>query len=329
MKRSNPIQPPALAIACAIRRVNSSAVASAAGRLDTLGAPVVSGPLLRPRIAALWSMPSRPVALVTGAAQRIGRSIALELATRGHDVAVHTRRSLAAAEETAQAVRALGARAVVLSADLDREDDARALVPATVEALGRIDVVVNNASTFEYDSPAPDSPTPFGYDALVAHAKANTGAPVLLAQALHQAIEAARRGADPAAASRQGCVVNLLDQKLVNPNPDYFSYTLSKAALQSATVMLAQALAPLVRVCAVAPGVTLVSGPMNEAEFAASHRMTPLARSSTPADVAQAVAFLASAPAVTGHTLVVDGGQHLWGQPRDVLFLAREQAGGA
>jgi NAD(P)-dependent dehydrogenase (short-subunit alcohol dehydrogenase family) len=124
-------------------------------------------------------------------------------------------------------------------------------------------------------------------------------------------------------------VVNLLDQKLANPNPDYFSYTLSKAALQSATVMLAQALAPVLRVNAVSPGVTLVSGPMTQAEFGAAHRMTPLQRSSTPEDIARAVRYLLESQAITGHTLLVDGGQHLWGQPRDVLFLAQQQAAAA
>jgi NAD(P)-dependent dehydrogenase (short-subunit alcohol dehydrogenase family) len=118
--------------------------------------------------------------------------------------------------------------------------------------------------------------------------------------------------------------VNLLDQKLWNPNPDYLSYTLSKAALEAAGTLLAQALAPAVRVCGVAPGVTLLSGEMSSDEFAASHRMTPLARSSTPEDVARAVRFLIESPAITGTTLLVDGGQHLAPQARDVMFLARE-----
>jgi NAD(P)-dependent dehydrogenase (short-subunit alcohol dehydrogenase family) len=119
-------------------------------------------------------------------------------------------------------------------------------------------------------------------------------------------------------------VVNLLDQKLWNPNPDHVSYTLSKAALEAATTMLAQALAPRVRVCGVAPGITLPSGPMNEQEFQAAHRLTPLERSSTPEDIAAAVRFLLESPAITGTTLLVDGGQHLARQPRDVYFLARQ-----
>jgi hypothetical protein len=120
-------------------------------------------------------------------------------------------------------------------------------------------------------------------------------------------------------------VVNLLDQKLWNPNPDHLSYTLSKAALESATTLLALALAPAVRVVGVAPGVTLLSGDMSGVEFAASHRMTPLNRSSTPEDVARAVRFVLESPAITGTTLLVDGGQHLSAQRRDVMFLARGQ----
>ena len=119
-------------------------------------------------------------------------------------------------------------------------------------------------------------------------------------------------------------MVNLLDQKLWNPNPDYLSYTLSKAALEAANTLLAQALAPRVRVCGVAPGVTLPSGPMSGDEFDAAHRLTPLQRSSTPHDIARAVRFLLESPAITGTTLLVDGGQHLQAQPRDVMFLARE-----
>jgi NAD(P)-dependent dehydrogenase (short-subunit alcohol dehydrogenase family) len=146
----------------------------------------------------------------------------------------------------------------------------------------------------------------------------NAAAAVVLAQGLHQLRKSSGTPSPTAA-----CVVNLLDQKLWNPNPDYFSYTLSKAALESATTMLAQALAPWVRVCGVAPGVTLLSGDMSPEEFDRAHRMTPLQRSSTPQDIAQSVRFLLQSPAITGTTLLVDGGQHLQGQSRDVMFLAR------
>lgn len=254
----------------------------------------------------------RPVALVTGAARRIGRSIALALAQAGHDVALHTRHDDAEAQATANELRALGARVQVVVAELGDAGACDALLPTVVAALGRVDVLVNNASLFEHDTP-----TTVDRDRLTRLWQANLVAPVCLAQALHAHLQA-RNG--------QGCVINLLDQKLWNPNPDHFAYTLSKAALREATTLMAQALAPRLRVVAVAPGVTLPSGPMNDAEFVAAHRMTPLGRSSTPEDIAQAVAFLVAAPAITGTTLLVDGGQHLTGQTRDVLFLTGEAA---
>jgi NAD(P)-dependent dehydrogenase (short-subunit alcohol dehydrogenase family) len=252
---------------------------------------------------------ARPVVLVTGAARRIGRAIALELASHGWDVAVHCHRSRAEAEATAAQAVALGARAEVFAADLADAAACEALLPSVLLRCGRLDAVVNNASLFEYDDVAG-----FAVGTMDRHWRANTAPAILLARALHEHL---------ASRDASGCVVNILDQKLANPNPDYLSYTLSKAALQAATVALAQALAPALRVCGVSPGVTLPSGPMSADEFAAAHRLTPLQRSSTPVDVAQAVRFLLESPAVTGITLLVDGGQHLQVQPRDVLFLGQ------
>ena len=255
----------------------------------------------------------RPVVLVTGAARRIGRAIAEELARSGHDLALHCHQSREEAEALAGHLRDQGARAKVFAADLADEEACRELVPAVVRRFGRLDAVVNNASLFEYDAPQT-----FTVAVMERHWRANTVPAVLLAQALHDHL--AERDA-PAAS---GCVVNLLDQKLANPNPDYFSYTLSKAALEAAGVMLAQALAPRVRVVGVAPGVTLLSGPMQADEFAKAHRLTPLGRSSTPVDVARAVRFVIESPALTGTTLTIDGGQHLQAQPRDVLYLVKD-----
>lgn len=277
----------------------------------------------------------RPVALVTGGARRIGRAIALELGAAGFDVAVHYRHSAEEAEAAVAELKALGARAAAFAADLDDEAATRALVPAVVEKLGRLDALVNNASRFEYDQPGAFQPA-----LLAALTASNVTAPVLLAEALAAQVAAQpplAAAPDPALAVAAQlvpeafptpCVVNLLDQKLVNPNPDYFSYTLTKAALAHATTLLAQSLAPAVRVCGVSPGITLVSGPMNEVEFGQAHRMTALGRSSTPADIARAVRFLVESPAITGVQLVVDGGQHLSAQPRDVLFLARDAGPG-
>lgn len=251
---------------------------------------------------------SRPVVLVTGAARRVGRAIALELARSGRDLALHYRHSAADCEASAAYVRALGVRAECFQADLADEAACRALLPAVVARLGRIDAVVNNASHFEYDSAES-----FSFAAMETHWRANTAPAIVLAQALAAHLKGC---------SETGCVVNLLDQKLWNPNPDYLSYTLSKAALEAATTLLAQALAPQVRVAGVAPGVTLVSGPkMSREGFAAAHAMTPLGRSSTPEDIARAVRFIVESPAITGTTIVVDGGQHLAAQARDVAFL--------
>ena len=248
---------------------------------------------------------TQPVVLVTGAAQRIGRHIALHLAARGWRVAVHYRSSAAAAAQTVAALREAGGQAMAFAADLSVEAECEALVPAVLQGFGRIDAVVNNASLFEYDDVAS-----FSVQVMERAWRANTAPAILLSRALHRA--------------GGGCVVNLLDQKLWNLNPDYLSYSLSKAALEAANTMLAQALAPTVRVCGVAPGVTLLSGEMSGEEFKASHTMTPLQRSSTPEDVARAVHFLLDSPAITGTTLLVDGGQHLQAQLRDVMFLARE-----
>ena len=261
---------------------------------------------------AISSSSSRRVALVTGAAHRLGREVALHLASQGWDVAVHYLRSAEAAAEVCAAARTLGAQAEAVYADLSDAASTHAVLPQAVAALGRIDAVVNNAALFAFDDAEH-----FSASAAQQHYQVNTIAPVQLAQALHAHLR--ERGA-------QGCVVNLLDQKLSNPDPDYLSYTLSKAALQAATVALAQALAPTLRVVGVAPGLMLPSGPMTEDEFTRVHSRTPLQRGSTPQDVAQAVHFALQARAMTGTTLLVDGGQHLAGTGRDVLFALREQA---
>ena len=255
-------------------------------------------------------MAERKLVLVTGAARRIGRAIALELAAAGYDLAIHCHRSADDGEATAREARGLGATARVVAADLGDETACRALVPSVIAACGRLDALVNNASLFVHDSIAD-----FSYAQMERHARINTGAALLLTHALHAHL-----------VSRQasGCVINLLDQKLANPNPDYLSYTLSKAALAAATPMLAMALAPTLRVCAVSPGVTLPSGAMSPAQFEQAQRMTPLARSSTAQDVARAVRFLLDSPAITGTTLMVDGGQHLQAQARDVMFLTQD-----
>lgn len=246
------------------------------------------------------------VALVTGAARRIGREIALALARDGWDIAVHYATSRDEALQVVAEIETLGRRAVAVNRDLAVEAGVRSLLAECSHELGPVTCVVNNASLFEYDN-APG----FTAEALARMTRTNVAAPVLLAQSLHASLQGDERGV----------VVNLLDQKLWNPNPDFLSYTLSKAALREATVLLAQALAPRVRVVGVAPGITLPSGDQTAAGFASAHTRTPLGRSSEPADVAAAVAYLVGARAVTGTTLLVDGGQHLVASPRDVMFM--------
>lgn len=252
------------------------------------------------------------VALVTGAARRIGRALALGLAERGWDVAVHYYRSETDARSLVTDIEALGRRSVALRANLADESQVRRLVPDCVAALGRLECVVNNASLFDEDT----APT-FEYAKLLNMTAINVGAPLTLARALHEMIPDDARGDE----TLRGSLINMLDQKLYNMNPDYLSYTLTKAALHTATVTLAQALAPKLRVVAVAPGLTLRSGHQTDENFADVHRRTPLGRASTPADLVDAVCYLADARGVTGTTLVVDGGQHLVPSPRDVMFM--------
>lgn len=253
---------------------------------------------------------ARPVVLVTGGARRIGRVIALNLAAAGWSVAVTYRHSLEEAQDTLRELRRSEGQAEALYVDLSDEAGCRALVPEVVSQFGRIDAVVNNASVFEYDNAES-----CGLSAMELHWKANTAPAILLTQALYQHLQGT---------GRRGCVVNLLDQKLWNPNPDYFSYTLSKAALEAATKMLAMAMSPCLRVGAVAPGLTLLSGSMSEQEFERARRLNPLGRSSEPEDIAEAVRFLLTGSASNGSTILVDGGQHLMPQVRDVMFLARK-----
>jgi NAD(P)-dependent dehydrogenase (short-subunit alcohol dehydrogenase family) len=244
--------------------------------------------------------------LVTGAARRLGRSIALDLAAAGWQVAVHYRGSAEDALQTA-ADCARHVPAATFQADLADEAQARGLLAQVIGRFGSVDAVVNNASLFQHD----DART-FTAASLTAHLLANTAAPVLLAQELAAHLQQR---------SAQGAVVNLLDQKLWNPNPDFFSYTLSKAALESATTLLAQALAPAVRVVGVAPGLTLTSHMLSQEKFDQLHKLSPLGRSSTPEDVAHAVRFALENNSITGTTLVVDGGQHLMKFDRDFSLM--------
>ena len=189
----------------------------------------------------------------------------------------------------------------------------RALLPRVVAHFGSVDAVVNSASLFEHDTAQS-----FSFAALERHLRSNTGAPIVLAQALHQHLQERTAAGD---ADAHGAVVNLLDQKLWNQNPDFLSYTLSKAALEAAGTMLALALAPHVRVVGVAPGLTLTSHLLSDDKFQQLHTLSPLGRSSTADDVAATVRFALENRSITGTTLLVDGGQHLMKFERDFSLM--------
>lgn len=247
----------------------------------------------------------RGVALVTGAGKRIGRAISLGLAADGWDLALHFHRSQAETDLLAKEISALGVRAVALSCDLGSADQVSGLIAGCERALGTVTCLVNNAALFEYDDLASlDAGT------WQRHMDVNLRAPLLLAKAFAARI--------PEGVT--GCIVNLLDQKVFNLNPDFLSYTIAKIGLEGATRVLAMALAPNVRVCGVAPGITLVSAAQTSDGFARAHRMVPLGRSSNVEDIADTVRFVVNAGALTGTTIVVDGGQHLWPSRRDVQF---------
>lgn len=241
-------------------------------------------------------------ALVTGAGKRIGRAIALDLAARGFAVAVHYNGSAEAAHGVVAEIATQGGKAVALQADLGDEAAVERLIPAAVAALGPLGVLINNASTFEYDSIA--SATRAGWDR---HMEANLRAPfVLIQQFARQLPETA-----------EGAVVNLLDQRVWNLTPHFVTYTVSKAALWTLTQTLALALAPRIRVNGIGPGPTLPSTHQTEAQFARQCADMPLGHGTSPDEIVAAVWFLLQARAMTGQMVALDGGQHLgWAQPK-------------
>jgi NAD(P)-dependent dehydrogenase (short-subunit alcohol dehydrogenase family) len=244
-------------------------------------------------------------ALVTGGARRIGRALALALAEAGYAVAVHHRDSADDAEATAAEIRARGGRAAVVRADLGREGEAAGLVDEAASAVGPLALLVNNAARFTDDRVG--SLTRERWDL---HFETNLRAPLVLAERF--AAQAPGREADPV-------ILNLLDQRVWKPNPQFFSYTLSKSALWTATRMLAQALAPRIRVNAIGPGPTLPNPHQGEAGLAAEAAAVPLSRRTQVADICSAALYLIDAPAVTGQMIAVDGGQHLAWKTPDIL----------
>jgi NAD(P)-dependent dehydrogenase (short-subunit alcohol dehydrogenase family) len=257
--------------------------------------------------------------LVTGAAKRLGREIPLEFARQGWDVAVHYGRSESEAQATVTEIQKLGCKAIAFKADLASEAEIHSLFAVVAAEFSNLQCLINSASIFEYDRA--NSDTQLSSKSLQDHMQVNLVAPMLLSQLMLEYQKSNRKNKlENIAEDSLPSIIQLLDQKLINLNPDYLSYTLSKAALLSSVEMLALDFAPLLRVVGLAPGISLPSGDQTEEGFAKAHQMTPLQRSSKPIEVAKAAVFLAQANAITGTTLYVDGGQHLLPSTRDVMF---------
>lgn len=254
-------------------------------------------------------------ALVTGAGKRLGRAMALYLAKRGHDVAVHFASSAAEAEAVAEEIRAMGRKAVTLQADLLVEDATAALIPAAVAALGPLTVLVNNASIFEYDRI--ETSTRESWDR---HMESNLRAPYVLTQGFARQCPPATtdENGEPLA---QGLVINMIDQRILKLTPEFSSYTIAKMGLWALTRTAAQGLAPHIRVNAIGPGPTLQGARQSADHFARQRAATVLGRGANVSDITAALGFFLDSPAVTGQFLAIDGGQHLAWQTPDVLGL--------
>ena len=247
---------------------------------------------------------NRPAVLVTGGARRIGAAISRRFAAGDWHVVIHYQRSRAAAEDLAAELDS----AEIVQCDLADCDAAVDMVTSLAQRLDDWRALVNSASVFR-----PDSVVALDIGINWEAMQVNAAAPAEMAQAyLLQARSAQGR-----------CVIQVTDQKLANPNPDFFSYTMSKHALAATVPMLALASAPEDRIYALAPGAILPSHDQEADEAEVSHRMNLLERRTTPEELADAAFFLATGPLATGQTLFVDSGQHLLAQPRDVMYLAR------
>jgi NAD(P)-dependent dehydrogenase (short-subunit alcohol dehydrogenase family) len=253
-------------------------------------------------------------ALVTGAGKRLGREMALYLARRGYDVAVHYAASRKEAEEVVKEITAMGRRACALRADLLIESQVEKLVPMAVQGLGGpLTVLVNNASIFEYDTLRTASRKSWDR-----HLESNLRAPFVLTQAFSaQAPAAGRDEAGEPVAS--GLVINMIDQRVHKLTPEFMTYTIAKMGLWALTRTAAQALAPQIRVNAIGPGPTLQGARQSDSHFTRQRAATVLGRGANPSDITAALGFFLDAPAVTGQMIAVDGGQHLGWQTPDVL----------
>ncbi len=258
-------------------------------------------------------MKKNKVCLITGGAKRIGEKISYTLAKDGWDIAIHYNKSIDESLKLKQKIEKLGNKVMRIQADFNSFTDENfffEFMDSIQNNLGPINMLVNNAAVFNYDSPSSTS-----IDGINNHIINNTIAPVMLTKVLYKMRSSVPLTQDP------DIVINLLDQKLWNPNPDFFSYTLSKSALREATELMARSFAPYLRVLAIAPGITLPTTSQNSQEFEDSHKKTPLGYSSSPEDIADSIVWLSKAKSITGTTIIIDGGQHLIPSPRDVVFM--------
>jgi NAD(P)-dependent dehydrogenase (short-subunit alcohol dehydrogenase family) len=248
-------------------------------------------------------------ALVTGAARRIGRAIARDLADHGWDVAVHHHTAADEARQLVHQIEASGRRAVALQADLAQEAEAAGLVARASERLGPISLLVNNAAIFEHDLPLTADAASWQR-----HMAINLRAPLVLTQGL--LAQLAARDGEEAGHGAEANIINLIDQRVLNLTPQYTSYTVSKAGLWTLTRHLALALAPRVRVNAIGPGIVLPPSGASEESMDAMRRAMPLRRGAGVEEICACVRFILATPSLTGQMIALDGGQHLgWLQP--------------
>lgn len=249
------------------------------------------------------------IALVTGAAKRLGRAIALALAENGWDIAVHYRQSAAEAEETASEIRRLGRRTMLIQADLGKEGEVEAILPAIGKALGPVACLVNNASVFEMDKV--DTATRDSWDR---HIETNLRAPLVLSQAFARQLPE----------GIEGNIINMLDQRVWKLTPYFLSYTVAKMGLWTLTRTLALGLAPRIRVNAVGPGPTLPSPRQSDEQFRLQSAAMPLGHGASAEEIAAAVIFILSAGSMTGQMIALDGGEHLGWQVPGKGFQPKE-----
>jgi len=248
--------------------------------------------------------------LVTGGSQRLGALISRRFSDAGWEVWCHFHRSAEAARRLCEEIHAAGGRAQPVQADLADEAQRRQMMQRIAAEAGPLRCIVNNASTFE-----PDSADQLDVEVTRQQLEVNLLAPMSLGSLLAQQTNDVHG---------ERCIIHILDQKVFNLNPDYFSYTVSKLALERSVELQAQALAPAIRVCGIAPGLMYLSGPQTEANFDRASRVNLLRRATDPQQVAATCLFLAENPCITGTTVAVDNGQHLVPLPRDVMFVVED-----